>query len=183
MLKSAAITIMSAVTLATGPVRISVQASRPILETSGHWIPPTRTGFDDNGFFASIGNTHLFNENWFTNVSFGASSGGFFFPSYRVDAFVNYKVPSNRQFIATVGVGASDARDTDNSDVSLFVGGAYYFQDPWIVQGGVRYNISSPGSVGSTSEFIAITQGRVREHFYTLRYEFWRTGLSGYCQQ
>ena len=128
--------------------------------------------FDDNGFFASIGNTHLFNENWFTNVSFGASSGGFFFPSYRVDAFVNYKVPSSRQFIATVGVGASDARDTDNSDVSLFVGGAYYFQDPWIVQGGVRYNISSPGSVGSTSEFIAVTQGRVREHFYTLRYEF-----------
>ena len=39
----------------------------------------------------------------------------------------------------------------------------------WIVEGGVRLNNSSPGSVNSVAQFLAVTQGRDRHHYLILR--------------
>lgn len=127
--------------------------------------------FGETGNYGAIGNTHDWNEDWYTSLSAGASTSGFFLPRYRVDGFVNRKWLPSRQLITTAGLGYYKARD-NHKDYSAFLGATYYFVDPWIVQGGVRFNISDPGSVNSTSQFVAVTQGRDQEHFLTLRYGF-----------
>lgn len=127
--------------------------------------------FGDSGIYGAIGNTHVFNDEWFSSVNIGSSSGGFFLPRYRVDAFINKKWLEQKQLITTLGVGVYKATDV-HRDESLFLGGTYYFNSPWIVQGGVRFNTSNPGSVHSTSQFLAVTQGRDKQRFVTLRYGF-----------
>src|SRR3954454_20380385 len=43
-----------------------------------------RDEFDDRGVYYSVRNTHQFGSKWFTHLSLGSSSGGFFLP--RVDS-------------------------------------------------------------------------------------------------
>ncbi len=128
--------------------------------------------FGSTGFYGAIGNTHVFNEDWYSVVNIGAGADADFLPRYRVDAFINRKWLSKRQLVTTIGLGEYKAMD-GHRDRSLFLGSSYYFQTvPWIIQGGIRFNNSDPGSVNSTSHFVAVTQGRNKEHFITLRYGF-----------
>ena len=128
--------------------------------------------FNDQGFYGAIGNTHVFNKDWYSIVNIGAGNGGEVLPRYRVDAFLNRKWLSNRQLVTTVGLGYFKAMEI-YTDQSLFLGASYYFQTiPWIIQGGIRFNSSDPGGVNSSSQFVAVTQGRNKEHFVTLRYGF-----------
>lgn len=127
--------------------------------------------FDDSGFYGAIGNTHTFNRDWYSAISIGAGTGAFFLPDYRVDAFLNRKWLAHRQLVTTLGIGFYNAKD-EHHDQSIFLGATYYFEAPWIVQAGVRFNNSSPGSVNSFSEFVALTQGENKKHFITFRYGF-----------
>ena len=127
--------------------------------------------FGAEGNYGAIGNTHNWNENWYSTVNVGGGSSAFFLPKYRVDAFINRKWLDDRQLITTLGFGDYKAQDV-HEDRSVFLGATYYFKEPWILQGGVRFNNSSPGSVNSTSEFVAVTQGRDKEQFITLRYGY-----------
>jgi YaiO family outer membrane protein len=113
---------------------------------------------------------------YYSTVSVGTSAGGFFWPSWRVDASISRRWLPRRNFVSTVGIGYFDAKD-DHRDVSALVEGTYYFESPWIVQAGVRLNESDPGSVVSPSGYAAVTYGRDYERFVTLRYG---TGQQGY---
>src|SRR5690606_18143448 len=66
--------------------------------------------FRDDGYFVSVGNTHTFNEDWYSDLSIGAANDGFFLPQYRVDGYLNRKFLPKRQFVATVGAGFYKAR-------------------------------------------------------------------------
>jgi len=127
--------------------------------------------FGSTGYYGSVGNTHVIDEDWFTNLSVGGSTSGVFLPTYRVDGFINRKWLDRRQLITTLGMGYYKSRDS-YTDNSLFVGATYYFESPWILQGGVRFNRSTPGRVYSMSEFIALTHGREGERLLTGRYGF-----------
>lgn len=129
--------------------------------------------FRDSGSYFSVGNVHSFDEEWYSDVSVGTSTGGFFLPTYRVDAFLNKKWLEGRNFVTTIGYGRFQSRDI-YSDNSIFFGTTYYFHPYWIFENGIRYNISSPGSVNSASGFLAITNGRVQNYFVTLRYGYGR---------
>lgn len=129
--------------------------------------------FDDSGVFASIGNTHTFDEYWYSDVSVGAGTDVFFLPQLRVDAFLNRKWLEDKSFITTVGVGYYGAHETYN-DASLFLGSSWYFMPRWMFGNGVRFNVSAPGGVFSPSAFVALTEGAQGEHFVTLRYGFGR---------
>jgi YaiO family outer membrane protein len=122
----------------------------------------------DDGVFFGLGNTHTFDPDWYTAVSLGTSAGGFFYPRFRADAFVNRKWLEGRNLVTTLGVGYFDAKDV-HYDVSFFAGVAYYFTAPWIVEGGLRYNLSYPGAVAAPAPFLAVTYGRNKEHYVTLR--------------
>lgn len=136
---------------------------------NGEFINQKR--FGDNGVYGAIGNTHTFDENWFTNLSVGAGGSAVFLPKYRVDAFINRKWGDEKRLITTLGFGIYKAMETYN-DKNISLGATYYFEEPYIVQAGVRFNRSNPGSADSVSEYVALTQGRSKEHFLTLRYGF-----------
>lgn len=127
--------------------------------------------FGDGGMYLAAGDTHNFNPDWYGSVTAGSSLGGFFWPRFRADGFINKKWLGREQWITTYGFGYYAAKDV-HRDHSFFVGSTYYFAKPWIVEEGIRFNISNPGSVFSPSGFVAVTQGRNQQHYVTLRAGF-----------
>ena len=67
--------------------------------------------FDDDGLFAAVGNIHQFNEEWFSDIAIGSSSGGFFFPELRIDATLNKRWLEGLNLVTSVGVTYFDAKD------------------------------------------------------------------------
>jgi YaiO family outer membrane protein len=124
--------------------------------------------FGDDGTFFSVGLTHVLNPDWYGSLSVGTSAGGFFWPKVRVDAFVSKKWLEQRNLITTIGFGYYDAKDV-HYDFSAFIGAAYYFESPWIVEAGLRYNFSQPGNVTAPGPFAAVTYGRNKAYYIVLR--------------
>lgn len=127
--------------------------------------------FGDAGVYGAAGDTYTFNSDWYGALTLGSSAGGFFWPRLRVDSFLNRKWAARKQFITTLGVGYDMAKDV-HRDHTAFIGTAYYFDGPWIVEDGVHFNVSNPGAAFSASGFIAVTQGRNKEHYVTVNVGF-----------
>jgi YaiO family outer membrane protein len=127
--------------------------------------------FDDAGVYIAVGDTYTFNSSWYGSVTVGSSVGGFFWPRFRTDAFINKKWLKRQQWVTTAGYGYYAAKDVHH-DQSVFLGTTYYFERPWIVEEGLRFNVSHPGSVFSPSGFVAVTQGRDKRYYVTLRTGF-----------
>jgi len=132
--------------------------------------------FNDTGTYFSAADSHVINNDWYWFTAVGSSSGGFYFPAVRVDSQLNRKWLAKRNFVTSIGGGYFKAKDA-HRDSSVSLGGIYYFEAPWIVQGGVRWNRSMPGEVFSRSQFIALSQGRETQHFIVIRAE---TGREAY---
>jgi YaiO family outer membrane protein len=124
--------------------------------------------FGDSGVYFAAGDTHTFNSDWYGSLTIGSSAGGFFWPRYRMDAFLNRKWMRRRQLITTAGFGYSAAKDV-HRDHSFFLGTSYYFQRPWILEGGLYFNVSNPGTVLAPSGFVAVTQGRNKHQYVVVR--------------
>ena len=129
--------------------------------------------FGKSGSLLSVGDTFTINEDWYGSVSAAVGSNAFYLPKLRADAFLSRKWGPRRNLVTSVGLGYFRARD-DHKDTSVALESIYYFKSPFVAQAGVRWNRSSPGSITSRSQFIALTQGREREHYVTLRYGFGR---------
>ena len=127
--------------------------------------------FGDAGVYLAAGDTYNFNPNWYGSLTVGSSVGGFFWPRFRADGFINKKWMGRKQWITTLGFGYYAAKDP-HRDHSFFVGSTYYFAKPWILEEGVRFNISNPRSVFSPAGFVAVTQGRTKQHYITVRTGF-----------
>jgi YaiO family outer membrane protein len=130
----------------------------------------------DSGWFLSAGLTRILSENWYTELSAGTSPpGGFFLPKFRVDGALNRKLLSRKQLVANVGLGY-DKSKIANKALRTTVGATYYFNRPWILQGGVSFTRSDPGAVLARSQFLAITEGHEKEHYISVRAEIGREG-------
>ncbi len=127
--------------------------------------------FGDAGVYLAAGDTYNFNPDWYGSLTVGSSVGGFFWPRFRGDGFINKKWMARKQLITTFGFGYYAAKDV-HRDHSFFVGSTYYFMKPWIVEEGIRFNVSNPGSVFSPAAFVAVTQGRNLQHYLTVRAGF-----------
>jgi YaiO family outer membrane protein len=127
--------------------------------------------FGDAGVYLAAGDTYNFNSDWYGSMTAGSSVGGFFWPRFRGDGFINKKWMGRKQLITTFGFGYYSAKDV-HRDHSFFVGSTYYFAKPWILEEGIRFNVSNPGSVFSPAAFVAVTQGRNKQHYITLRVGF-----------
>jgi YaiO family outer membrane protein len=132
--------------------------------------------FGENGTFLGLSDTYTFNEDWFGSVALGVGDGAFYLPRYRVDGTISRKFLPGRNLVGTVGAGYYNAPD-GHTDRSLSLGAAYYFEAPWIVEGGVRLNRSNPGSVDTQQQFVALTWGRNKQDLVTARYGW---GSEGY---
>jgi YaiO family outer membrane protein len=127
--------------------------------------------FGDAGVYFAAGDTYNFNPDWYGSATVGSSVGGFFWPRFRADGFINKKWMARKQLITTFGLGYYAAKDV-HRDHSFFVGSTYYFTKPWILEEGIRFNVSNPGSVFSPAGFVAVTQGRNQRHYLTFRAGF-----------
>jgi YaiO family outer membrane protein len=127
--------------------------------------------FGDAGVYLAAADVHTFNSRWYGVLTLGSSLGGFFLPRFRADGFLNRKWSSRKQLITTLGFGYDVAKDA-HRDHSVFIGTTYYFEKPWIIEEGLRLNVSDPGAVVSPSGFVAATQGRNKQHYLTLNAGF-----------
>lgn len=127
--------------------------------------------FGDSGVYMAAGDTYTINSKWYAALTLGSSAGGFFWPRFRADAFLNRKWSARQQLITTFGFGYYAAKDI-HRDRSFFLGTTYYFAKPWVIEDGIRFNISNPGTVFSPAGFFAITEGRDNHHYVTLNTGF-----------
>ena len=141
-----------------------------------NWEVLRQSEFNDRGTYFSGGLTHTIDEDWYLMAGVGISSAGFFLPKHRVDFTLNRKWLPERNLVTTVGTGYITARDA-HRDRALLLGAAYYFETPWILEGGVRWNHSTPGSINTNRYFMAVTQGQDKVRYLTLRLE---TGREAY---
>lgn len=132
--------------------------------------------FNQDGVFLGLSDTYTFNEDWFGSIALGVGDGAFYLPRYRVDATLYKKWLADRSLVTSVGVGYYSAPD-GHTDRSLSLGAAYYFESPWIVEGGVRLNSSNPGSIQTQQQFVALTYGRDKQDLVSARYGW---GSEGY---
>jgi YaiO family outer membrane protein len=124
--------------------------------------------FDDAGVYFAAGDTFNFNSDWYASLTVGSSAAGFFWPRFRADGFLNKKWLARKQFITTAGVGYYQSKD-QHRDHNFFLGATYYFSAPWIFETGMHFNLSNPGTVYSPSSFVAVTQGRDKHYYLTVR--------------
>jgi len=124
--------------------------------------------FGDAGAYFALGDTHTFNPDWYGSLTFGSSAGGFFWPRYRTDLFLNKKWMGRKQLVTTGGFGYYAAKDIHRDRV-FYLGSTYYFAKPWIVEQGIYFNLSSPGRVFAPAGFVALTQGRAQHQYIVLR--------------
>ena len=127
--------------------------------------------FGDQGTLFVIGNTHDFGPEWYTNTSVSSSNGGLFLPQLRLDAAINKKWLKRLNLITTAGIIAIKSKDV-HVDNGLLLATSYYFEQPYILEGGIIFNHSNPGAVNSTAKYMALTYGAEKHRFLSLRYGF-----------
>jgi YaiO family outer membrane protein len=127
--------------------------------------------FGDSGTLLVLGNTYDINENWYTTNSIASSRGGFFLSQLKLDSAINRIWLDGRNLVTSLGLGAVQAKD-EHRDLSVMLSAAYHFSEPWVLEGGIRFNQSNPGGVASTGKYAALTYGRDQESIASLRYGF-----------
>ena len=125
--------------------------------------------FNKSGTFVGISDTYTFNDDWYGSLALGAGDGAFYLPRYRVDATLYRKLLADRSLVSSVGVGYYSAPD-GHTDRSVSLGLAYYFDAPWIAEGGVRVNSSDPGGIRTQQQFVALTYSRSKQDQVSARY-------------
>ncbi len=125
--------------------------------------------FDKDGTYVGVSDTYTFNEDWYGSLGVGAGDGAFYLPRYRLDATLYRKFLADRRLVGSVGVGHYKAPD-GHTDQSVALGLVYYFEAPWVLEGGVRLNRSNPGAVDTQQQFVALTYGRDKQNLVTARY-------------
>jgi len=124
--------------------------------------------FRDQGAWGSLANVHTFSDRLYTQLAVGAGSGDYVLPDLRLDASVSLKLGSGRKVIATAGATLVDAR-RGYDDKALFATMTWYASGSALLEAGVRFNSSNPGSIGSGRGTGAVTLGRSGNRLVTLR--------------
>ena len=132
--------------------------------------------FDTTGNFLGLTDTYTIDSDWFTSGSIGFGDGAFYLPKIRFDGFLYRKWLPKKNFISSIGVGYYDAPD-GHIDRSIALGGAYYFSQPWVLEGGVRFNRSNPGHINSHQQFVAVNFTPNPQNSLSARYAW---GSEGY---
>jgi YaiO family outer membrane protein len=131
--------------------------------------------FGDDGVYGSVNDTHIWNDDWYSQLAVGAGSGKFYFPDARVDASLSKKWLHSRSLVTTLGGGFSEAKDI-HRDMYMLASVTVYLGDNFIAEAGTRITWSNPGTVQSERGFGVIIYGTDRNRYVTLRYEGGKEG-------
>lgn len=125
--------------------------------------------------YGLVQTTHNFNENWYGSLGAGISDNSIWVPKYYIGGSLARKFLKSKKLVGYLGFQSYWFRPIYKLE-TLNPGLIYYFNKPWVVEAGVYLNRSNPGSVDTAVGYIAVTQGRVGEHFLTLRGGWGREG-------
>lgn len=131
--------------------------------------------FNQDGLFVGVSDTYKFNEDWYGSLSAGVGDGAFYLPRYRVDGAIYRKMLPERNLVGSIGAGYYRAPDRHTDNI-LSLGLVYYFVSPWVLEGGVRFNNSQPGSINTQQQFVAATYGRDKHDLFIARYGWGKEG-------
>lgn len=131
--------------------------------------------FNQDGLFVGASDTYTFNDDWYGSLAAGVGDGAFYLPRYRVDGAIYKKMLPERNLVGSIGAGYYRAPD-GHTDNILSLGLVYYFASPWILEGGVRFNNSLPGSINTRQQFVAATYGRDKHDLFIARYGWGKEG-------
>jgi len=147
-------------------------------DSKNNWVGEIDHDFEfgERAFYAEVENTHIINDKWFSNLGLGLSDNSTFVPKYYIGATISRKFLKEQNLVVYLGGHAYWWRPIPTSTQDLNPGISYYFESPWILEGGALLNRFHPGAIYSTSYYVSVTQGREKDHLYTLRYDFGREG-------
>jgi YaiO family outer membrane protein len=117
--------------------------------------------FGASGEQAGVANTHTFSERWYTYAAAAASTETFFLPRYRVDGMLARKLGSENEWVVSASGFAAAAHD-EHRDRSVGLGVIRYFGSGLIVDAGILWNRSSPGSVTARRQTLTATYAQPR---------------------
>ncbi len=127
--------------------------------------------FSDQGTLLSVAYFTNLDSEWIAQGNLSTSSGGNTLPRIRADVGVGHKWLDQKNLVTTVELSRIQYKDV-HTDTALQGSVAYYFEHsgtPLAIESGLRYNVSDPGAVGATSQYVAVTAGREQDRVISLR--------------
>lgn len=131
--------------------------------------------FNENGNYLGLSDTMVLSPIWYASLHLGAGDRAAYLPRYRVDAFLHRKLREDLSLVGNLGLGRYSAPDGHQDD-NLSLGLTQYFTQPWVLEGQVKFNRSTPGDIHTRQYFVAATWGRYRQTLVTGRYGWGREG-------
>lgn len=131
--------------------------------------------FNEDGNYLGLGDTVVLSPRWYASLSAGAGDKVPYLPKYRLDGFIHRKFLDDLSLVGSLGLGryrAPDGHQDDNASIGL----AYYFTQPWVVQGQAKRTRSQPGSIDTNQYFMAATWGHHQQTQITGRYGWGQEG-------
>lgn len=141
------------------------------------WQIDSQKHYGERGTSGAVSYTRDINPDWYFSVGVSGGSASFM-PKARADVGLYYKWLASRQLVTGITGMWSKSGDNIHSDRAVGLNASYYFSDlPLVLQGGITINQSNPGAVNTRRGFAAVTYGRDKAYYLTLRHE---TGREGY---
>lgn len=124
--------------------------------------------FGELGGVFALAYTQVFSPDWFGTGTLVAGQGGPNWANFRIDTQVSKKWLSQRQLVTSLALNHA-TYDNDRSDSGLRLSAAWYLDLPAVLEAGVTFNLSQPGSVNSTMPYASVTFGQTGQQYLSLR--------------
>jgi YaiO family outer membrane protein len=112
--------------------------------------------------------TRVLHANWYATGTAALGHGGPNWANQRLDLDVATKWGAARDIVSHVALYGARF-DNQRSDLGLRVSLVAYLPAFTVIEGGVTFNVSAPGSVRSQMPFTSLTWGREKEQYISLR--------------
>nr|WP_315190524.1 YaiO family outer membrane beta-barrel protein [uncultured Albidiferax sp.] len=124
--------------------------------------------FGERGGTLALAYTGFLAPDWFATGTLVAGQGGPNWAKWRADLQVSTKWLDQRQLV-TSGALYHAVFDGSRSDSGLRLSATWYLPASAVVEAGVTFNLSQPGSVHSHMPYAAVTWGREGQQYLSLR--------------
>jgi YaiO family outer membrane protein len=124
--------------------------------------------FGTKGGVLALAYTGTFAPDWFATGTLVAGNGGPNWANARADMQVSTKWLEQRQWV-TSGALYHAVFDGSRSDSGVRLASTWYLAEPAVLEAGITFNISQPGSVHSKMPYASATFGRDGQQYLSLR--------------
>jgi YaiO family outer membrane protein len=125
--------------------------------------------FGDVGGIAALAYTRVFSDDWFGTGTFVYGHGGRNWADLKLDLQMSRKWLESRQLVTSVAIYRA-LYDAGRNDSGYRLSAAWYATLPVVWEAGVTLNTSQPGGIHSQMPYVAVTMGREKDQYLSLRY-------------